>query len=43
MDLNQIIAERQLAEENLNRLLGNILTKNFILSGTMIETIISID
>jgi len=43
MDLNQIIAERQLAEENLNRLLGNILPKNFILSGTMIQTIISID
>jgi len=42
-DLNQIKTEIELTEDNLNRLLGNMLSKNFVLSGTMAHTSVPID
>lgn len=42
-DLNQIKMEKKLAEENLNRLIGNVLSKNFILSGKMDHSFFRID
>jgi cobalt-zinc-cadmium efflux system outer membrane protein len=42
-DLNQIRMEKELTEENLNCLIGNILSKNFILSGEMSHSFFSID
>ena len=42
-DLNQIKTEKELSEDNLNRLLGNMLSKNFVLSGKMDRTSVPID
>lgn len=42
-DLNQIKTEKELTEDNLNRLLGNMLSKNFVLSGKMDRTSVTND
>ena len=42
-DLNQIITEKQLTEESLNSLLGNALSPNFHISGSLNHSIIPIN
>ena len=42
-DLNQIKMDKELAEENLNRLIGNVLSKNYFLSGKMDPSFLPID